>query len=354
MREPWTEAFAPLPALARDDRAEMAELPVMLAKTCMATATCQMASIKRILHGKTWNNDSKCRQTWHGCPWRFDETPALKKDCGLSNELHVTQPAVESAEDCQEQNFIEFPSRFDSNATNGESACLSLTPRMPQDAEANLRDAEAAMKKDETDAKKPERCELKQESDESIASIVTSRGGASFHTASWVVRDVREPREARKQVERVEPCGGSGSGGYRSALDLLRELRELSELSAQPAQPAQPAHLGTRHKKRGQALSNPGLPLVMEHHHVHRYRHRHHRQVVETEEEAMLAALKVPKTSRQQPEELTVRLPALNTKQRVPAKRNKEPLHKSLSLPVLRHRHGECNPAALNICRLKR
>ena len=149
---------------------------------------------------------------------------------------------------------------------------------MPQDAEANLRDAEAAMKKDETDAKKPERCELKQESDESIASIVTSRGGASFHTASWVVRDVREPREARKQVERVEPCGGSGSGGYRSALDLLRELRELSELSAQPAQPAQPAHLGTRHKKRGQALSNPGLPLVMEHHHVHRYRHRHHRQ----------------------------------------------------------------------------
>lgn len=282
-----------------------------MSKTCMALYP--MKNVKRILD-KTWNREVTFRQTWHG-PERFDAIEAkqclrpiiAKSDCtDCTNELNAKQPPEAqtgaSCQDAQEDVCIHHAdqsSRLDSNEAG--SAGPTVTSERQDCAEAS----DVAQTED---AKEEPRTSEPGES-----CILTSRQGSTLLTASWVMRESRQACQGN-QLGRIEE-----PKGYKSALDVLHEL------SAR-----QPEKSVRRHAHRSDAV-------IMEHHHIHRHRHRHHRQVKESEEEAMLAALKVPKSSQS---EMTLRLPPLNSKHAVAKRKAKEP-RTSLSLPVLRH----CEPS---------
>jgi len=322
LREPWTEAKAQVIFDGRFSLSGLQDRPArrqptveqMEIESMSKTWAIYPKSVKRILD-KTWNREVTFRQTWHG-PERSDTIEAeqclrpiiAKSDC--TDELNAKQPpeAQTSAShlDVQEDGCIRHADqgpRLDCNEAG--SAGPTVTSERQDDAEALIvAETEVAIE-EPYNRKPPEGC------------ILTSREGSSLLTASWVMRESRQaPR--KDQLGRIEECKG-----YKSALDVLHEL------SAR-----QPAEKSARRTAHGSNRALPS-PLIMEHHHVHRHRHRHHRQVKESEEEAMLAALKVPKPS--QSEEMTLRLPPLNSKHEHAAKRKVKVPRTSLSLPVLRH-----------------
>ncbi|CAE7038203.1 unnamed protein product [Symbiodinium sp. KB8] len=303
LREPWTEAkvlfdgrFSPsgIQDRRRQPTVQQEIESLQMSKTCMALYP--MKNVKRILD-KTWNREVTFRQTWHG-PERFDAIEAkqclrpiiAKSDCtDCTNELNAKQPPEAqtgaSCQDAQEDVCIHHAdqsSRLDSNEAG--SAGPTVTSERQDCAEAS----DVAQTED---AKEEPRTSEPGES-----CILTSRQGSTLLTASWVMRESRQASQGN-QLGRIEE-----PKGYKSALDVLHEL------SAR-----QPEKSVRRHAHRSDAV-------IMEHHHIHRHRHRHHRQVKESEEEAMLAALKVPKSSQS---EMTLRLPPLNSKHAVAKRKAK-------------------------------
>ncbi|CAE7570017.1 unnamed protein product [Symbiodinium sp. CCMP2456] len=314
LREPWTEAkvifdgrfsLSGIQDRRRQPTVQQEIESLQMSKTCMALYP--MKSVKRILD-KTWNREVTFRQTWHG-PERFDAIEAkpifAKSDC--TNELNAKQPPeaqTGASRQAQEDGCIQHAdqsSRLDSNEAG--SAGPTVTSDRHDCAEASDVAQTEDAKEEPRNSEPREGC------------ILTSREGSSLLKASWVMPESRQAFQGN-QLGRIEE-----PEGYKSALDVFHEL------SAR-----QPEKSARRHAHRSDAALP--LPLIMEHHHVHRHRHRHHRQVKESEEEAMLAALKVPKSSQS---EMTLRLPPLNSKHTVAKRKAKEP-RTSLSLPVLRHR----------------